>query len=189
MAEMICCSLATTDRATGTLTETHDGAGGACVAFIKSTSHQRGVFNSLRDILRTFSCQPTQHRVRREGDPVDPIALCECGSASMNVAFEWQGASRQPALRLYLWKKKKKGPMRLQTATIMLFSSAIRAFLSHSPWVRRKDSPVSFCLHPYYSCEDRDVSPYPFQANKIARLLPNSSIFQILVFAPTFVTP
>lgn len=110
MAEMICCSLATTDRATGTLTETHDWAGGACVAFIKSTSHQRGVFNSLRDILRTFSCQPTQHRVRREGDPVDPIALCECGSASMNVAFEWQGASRQPALRLYLWEKKKKRP-------------------------------------------------------------------------------
>ena len=43
----------------------------------------------------------TQHCVRREGYPVDPIALCEGGSASMNVAFEWREASRH-AESLYL---------------------------------------------------------------------------------------
>lgn len=43
----------------------------------------------------------TQHCVRREGYPVDPIALCEGGSASMNVAFEWREASRH-ADSLYL---------------------------------------------------------------------------------------
>lgn len=36
----------------------------------------------------------TQHCVRREGYLVDPIALCEGGSASMNVAFEWRETSR-----------------------------------------------------------------------------------------------
>lgn len=43
----------------------------------------------------------TQHCVRREGYPVDPIALWEGGSASMNVAFEWREASRH-ADSLYL---------------------------------------------------------------------------------------
>ena len=43
----------------------------------------------------------TRHCVRREGYPVNPIALCEGGSASMNVAFEWREASRH-ADSLYL---------------------------------------------------------------------------------------
>lgn len=49
--------------------------------------------NSFRDILRSF--WPGLHNIAWEGKhPADPIALCEGGSASMNVAFEWREASR-----------------------------------------------------------------------------------------------
>lgn len=60
-------------------------------------------FSSLTRLGRIEVIVPgfTQHCVRREGYPVNPIALSEGGSASMNVAFEWREASRH-ADRLYL---------------------------------------------------------------------------------------
>lgn len=110
----------------------------------------------------------TQHCVRREGYPVDPIALYEGGSASMNVAFEWREASRHAdSLYLLYLGNRPDATSNSHNDVIMVppqpfpprepLSLCVSLSLSLVPflgtcclWVT-KESPAICCLPSYYS--------------------------------------
>lgn len=112
----------------------------------------------------------TQHCVRREGYLVDPIALCEGGSASMNVAFEWRETSRHvDSLYLLYVGNRPDATSNVHNDVIMVPPSTTTTPPPNPPsslktvpfslfflrtccsWVTRKESPVICCLSSYYS--------------------------------------
>lgn len=108
----------------------------------------------------------TQHCVRREGYPVDPIALCEGGSASMNVAFERREASRHAdSLYLLYLGNRLDATSNSHNDVIMVSSSpsppvslslcislslSLPVLRTCCSWVTRKESPAIFCAPSSY---------------------------------------
>lgn len=112
----------------------------------------------------------TQHCVRREGYPVDPIALCAGGSGSMNVAFEWWEASRRAdsLYLLYLGNRPDATSNRhndvIMVAPFSPNASALSLLCILGTlfcMTHRRGVSVVACLPTHYSWSDLDKLPPP----------------------------